>query len=383
MADTFPRFKVAAVQASAVLFDREKTIDKAVCCIEEAADKGAVIIGFPETFIPGEPEIWYLAKRNSNPLHKQGKFFIEFVKNSVKIPSAATDRLCQAARKAHAYVVVGMSEVDDLFPGTLYLSQLFISDAGEIMGVHRKLVNTTLEKFVFSPGDGSYLNVYDTPYGKLSGLSCGEHAHGLFKYALLAMGSQIHVSSWAPFPDHMSDQVQRDSVDFRVRQFAHEGKIFVINSCAITSKQNIDFCCDTQEERDCFVENTGGGSSIVGPSGQYLAGPMKEGEGIVVAEICLEDALPGKQVHNVLGHYTRWDIFSLNFNRERLLPFKSMSAQENGAAEPAVELQRIKKEIREIGKRVDGLMEERNQSAQSRMGNRQVDSLSARGQPRR
>ena len=93
-------------------------------------------------------------------------------------------------RKAHAYVVIGVSEIDNVFPGTLYLSQLFISDEGEIIGVRRKLVSTTFEKFVFSPGDGSDLRVFDTPYGKISGLSCGEHAHGLFKYALLAMGSQ-------------------------------------------------------------------------------------------------------------------------------------------------------------------------------------------------
>ena len=365
MGDTYPRFNVAAVQAAAVLFDRDKTIDKAVRYIEEAADKGAVIIGFPEAFIPGEIEMWYLAKKNSNPLHKQGNFFIELVKNSVKVPSAATDRLCRAARKAHAYVVVGMSEASNLFPGTLYLSQLFISDAGEIMGVHRKLVHTTYEKLVFAPGDGSYLNVYETSYGKLSALNCGEHAHGLFKYALLAMGTQIHVSSWAPFPDRIYDHVQRDSVDFRVRQFAHEGKIFVINSCSITSKQNIDFCCDTQEERDLLVENTGGGSSIIGPRGEYLAGPMMEGEGVVTAEICLEDAFAGKQVHDVLGHYARWDILSLNFNRERLLPFKNIFAQENGSAELGSELHDIGKEMKEIDKKVGGLMQERNDFSQS------------------
>lgn len=365
MGDTYPRFTVAAVQAAAVLFDREKTIDKAVRCIEEAADKGAVIIGFPETFIPGEPEMWYLAKKNSNPIHRQGKFFVEFVKNSVKVSSPATDRLCQAARKAHAYVVVGMSEADNLFPGTLYISQLFISDVGEIMGVHRKLVNTTLEKFVFTPGDGSYLNVYDTPYGKLSAFNCGEHAHGLFKYALLSMGTQIHVASWAPFPDRVYDHVQRDSVDFRVRQFAHEGKIFVINSCSITSKQNIDFCCDTQEERDFFVENTGGGSSIIGPNGEYLAGPMMEGEGAVTAEICLEDALPGKQVHNVLGHYTRWDILSLNFNREKLAPFKNISSLRSDFTDFSSELQEIKGEIIKIKEKIEGDVEERKQSPQA------------------
>ena len=356
MGDVYPRFTVAAVQAASVNFDREKTIDKAVLFIEEAADKGAVIIGFPETYIPGEPNIWYLAKK-TNPLSRQGQMFKEYVKNAVQVPSPATDRLCTAAKKAHAYVVIGMAERDEMFPGTLYLSQLFISDAGEIMGVHRKMVSTFLEKFIFTYGDGSYFNVYDTPYGKLSAMNCGEHAHSLFKYALLAMGTQIHVAAWSSFPDHIYQPAQRNSVDFRVRQFAHEGKIFVINSCGITDKQNIDFCCDTQEEKDNIVEKSGGGSSIIAPSGDYLAGPMPEGEGVLTAEISLEDALPGKQLHNVLGHYTRWDIFSLNFNRERLKPFKNARPLEANFANFPAELQTARQEIREISQRLDRLME--------------------------
>ena len=356
MGDTPPRFTVAAVQASSVLFDKDKSMDKAVRLIEEAADKGAVIIGFPETNIPGEPNIWYLAKK-TNPLSRQGQMFKEYVKNAVQVPSPATDRLCTAAKKAHAYVVIGMAERDEMFPGTLYLSQLFISDAGEIMGVHRKMVSTSLEKFIFTYGDGSYFNVYDTPYGKLSAMNCGEHAHSLFKYALLAMGTQIHVAAWSSFPDHIYQPAQRNSVDFRVRQFAHEGKIFVINSCGITDKQNIDFCCDTQEEKDNIVEKSGGGSSIIAPSGDYLAGPMPEGEGVLTAEISLEDALPGKQLHNVLGHYTRWDIFSLNFNRERLKPFKNARPLEANFANFPAELQTVRQEIREISERLDRLME--------------------------
>ena len=96
----------------------------------------------------------------------------------------------------------------------------------------------------------------------------------------------------------------RDAVDFRVRQFAHEGKIFIINSCAITDEQNLAACCNTQEEKDNIVVNSGGGSSIIGPNGEHLAGPIYEGEGVLTAEIWLEDALPGKQLHNVLGHFS-------------------------------------------------------------------------------
>jgi aliphatic nitrilase len=176
--DTYPRFTVAAVQAASVLFDRDRTIDKAVRLIEEAADNGAVIIGFPEGFIPGFTNVWYHAKE-TNPLRSQATMFKEIVKNGVTIPSPATDRLCAAAKKAHAYVIMGMCEVDRLFPGTVYISQLIITDEGDIAGVHRKLVPTETEKLVFSSGDGSYLNVYDTPYGKLSSLNCGEHTHSL------------------------------------------------------------------------------------------------------------------------------------------------------------------------------------------------------------
>jgi len=356
MGDVYPRFTVAAVQLAPVLFDRDKTLDKAVRFIEEAADKGAVIIGFPEGYIPGHPNIWYFGKK-SNPLPVQGQVFVELVKNGVAVPSPATERLCQAAKKAHACVVMGICEVDTLYSGTMYISQLFISDAGEIMGVHRKMVPTIQEKLIFTGGDGSYLNVYSTPYGKISALNCGEHAHSLYKYALLAMGTQIHVASWPSFPDHIYKQTQRNSVDFRVRQFAHEGKIFVLNSCALTDEQNIEVCCNTQEEKDNIVRNSGGGSSIIAPSGDYLAGPMYEGEGVVTAEISLEDALPGKQLHNVLGHYTRWDVLSLNFNRERLSPFKSAPPPQSDFEDYSSELQAARQEIREISERLDRLEE--------------------------
>ncbi len=356
MGDNYPRFTVAAVQAASVLFDREKSVDKAVRLIEEAADKGAVIIGFPEAFIAGHPEVWYYAKK-SNPFHTKGEMFKQLVKNGVKVPSPATERLCTAAKKAHAYVVIGMNEVDSLFPGTVYNSQLLISDTGEIMGVHRKMVPTNVEKLVHSGGDGSYLNVYDTPYGRLSSLICGEHAHDLYKYALLAMGAQIHIASWPSFPAHIHGKNQQDSVDFRVRQFAHEGKIFVISSCGITDKQNIAVCCETQEERDNIIENSGGGSSIIGPNGEHLVGPMYEGEGVLTAEISLEDALPGKQLHNVLGHYTRWDVLSLNFNRERLSPFKNTPSPESNSADLCSELREAKEKIRELNEKLDRLIE--------------------------
>ncbi|MDP2917854.1 MAG: nitrilase-related carbon-nitrogen hydrolase, partial [Dehalococcoidia bacterium] len=136
MTEENSKFTVAAVQAAPVFFDKDKTLDKALRLIEEAAEKGAVIIGFPELFIPGHPDLWYAAK-SGNPLRSQAQLFKQYVKNSVKFPGPETERLCAAAKKAHACIVMGMSEVDTLYPGTIYISQLFISDKGELLGVHR------------------------------------------------------------------------------------------------------------------------------------------------------------------------------------------------------------------------------------------------------
>jgi nitrilase len=315
----YPSLKVAAVQAASVCFDKEQTLGKALRLIEEAAEKGATLIGFPELFIPGHPDLWYAAKK-SNPLPVQGKLFKQLVKNAIQVPGQDSQRICAAAKKVGAYIVMGIIEVDSLYPGTLYISQLVVSDRGEILGVHRKLVSTMAEKLVFSQGDGSHLRVFETRFGKLSALNCGEHSHSLIKYALLSLGTQFHVASWPSFPGHLHKQSQVDSIDFRVRQFAHEGKIFILNACGITDEQNIQACCNTPEEQSAIVKNSGGGSSIIGPNGEYLAGPLYGAEGILTAEISLENALPGKQVHNILGHYSRWDVLSLNFNRTRLSP---------------------------------------------------------------
>jgi aliphatic nitrilase len=350
MGDTYPRFTVAAVQASSVIFDRDKSMDKAVRLIEEAADKGAVIIGFPELFIAGHLGMWYTFKK-SNPMRTERELFVELVKNGVKVPSPETDRLCAAAKKAHAYVVMGINEVDTLYPGNIYMAQLFISDEGEIMGVHRKLVATGVEKLHYSRGDGSNFKVYDTRYGKLSAMGCGEHLNSLFKLALLGMGTQIHIAQWPSFG------MYPDIIDCNVRQFAFEGKIFIINTLGITDKQNVAVYYDTPEEADNFVGTTGGGSSIIGPDGQHLVGPVHNIETIVTAEISLEDALPHKMEINLLGHYTRWDILSLNFNREKLSLLKDIASTRSSSVDLSSELQEVKGKIREISERLDRLTE--------------------------
>jgi aliphatic nitrilase len=348
MVDTSQRFTVAAVQASSVIFDKDKSMDKAIRLIEEAADKGAVIIGFPELFIPGHLGMWYTI-RKSNPITTQRDLFVELVKNGVTVPGPETTRLCAAAKKAHAYVVMGINEVHPLYSGTIYMAQLFISDEGEIMGVHRKLVATGIEQLHYTKGDGSNFKVYDTRYGKLSSMGCGEHLNSLFKLALLGMGTQIHIAQWPSFG------MYPDPIDFNVRQFAYEGKIFVINTLGVTDKQNVTIYSDNPEEAENFVGTKGGGSSIIGPNGEYLSGPVRDIETIVTANICLDDTLPHKMEINLLGHYTRWDILSLNFNRASLSLLKDTLVTKSNSTDSASELHGIKDEIREISERLDRL----------------------------
>jgi len=344
-----PKFTVAAVQASSVIFDKDKSMDKAVRLIEEAADKGAVIIGFPELFIPGHLGMWYVS-RKTNPMRLERKLYVELLKNGIKVPSLEVDRLCAAAKKAHAYVVMGINEVDNLYSGTMYMSQLFISDTGELMAVHRKLVATGIEKLFYTTGDGSYFDVIDTRYGKISAMSCGEHFNSLFKLALLGMGTQIHIAGWPSFGFYP------DPIDFNVRQFAYEGKIFVINSLGVTDKQNMEVYSEDPGEAENFAGTKGGGSSIIGPNGEYLAGPVRDIETIVTAEISLEDILPNKMEVNLLGHYTRWDILSLNFNRERRSLIKNVPTG-TSSVNLSPDLQAVKEKIQEISGKLDSIIE--------------------------
>ena len=127
MGDTYPKFKVAAVQAAPVFLDREGTTEKACRLIRAAGKEGAKVIGFPECFIPGFPH-WFDFR-----LARECKGFIkELFKNSVEIPGPVTDSLCQAAKDAHATVVMGLNERDPGSMGTLFNTQLFIGADGRI-----------------------------------------------------------------------------------------------------------------------------------------------------------------------------------------------------------------------------------------------------------
>jgi predicted amidohydrolase len=351
MGDTFPKFKAAAIQAAPVFLNREATVEKACRLIEEAASKGAELIAFPEVFIPAYP--WWHRLDNAYRGHK---YFRELVKNSVEVPSPATDMLCQCARKVNAYVVMGINERVPETLGTLYNTNLLIDRKGKILGAHRKLVPTFLEKITWGGGDGHTLKVYDTDIGKLGMLNCGENTNTLARFALIAQGEQVHVANYPGQP--IGDESKYDlshAIEIRSAAHAFEGKLFNVVSCSIFSKEIAEYLGDTEEKRRMVSNGSTGLTAIYGPDGKHLAGPMDPNEeGMVIAEIDIEKIIDQKLQHDIAGHYNRFDVLSLNLNRLPQKAIWEMHSQEDQGLGEKKEIEELKSLVRELAERFQG-----------------------------
>ena len=296
--------RLAAVQAAPVWLDREATARKACRLIEEAADNGARIIAFPESFIPCYLD-WYhwFMPRSEQSLGFHKALF----KNAVEVPGAIVDMIGAAARKTKTSVVIGVNERESGTMGTLYNSLLFFGPDGSLLGVHRKLLPTFTERLVHHPGDGSSMVTYPTPYGRIGGLICGENGNGLARYALFAQQERIHVASWPAFA---AAQRQIDGIHIRMRNIALEGQVFVISACGVLTDACLDAMGLSQEQRDA-IPMRGGGSGIVDPDGNYMVGPADVTEQILYADADIDRIIDRKLNYDTVGHYNRFDVFTL------------------------------------------------------------------------
>jgi nitrilase len=307
-------FTVAAVQASPEYLDREGTVDKACRLIREAADSGARVVGFPETFIPGYPYWnWVNAPIDGYDWYRR------FRRQAVDVPGPTTDRLGTVADEEDVFVVMGVTERDPATTGTLYNTNLVISDDGQLLGKHRKLVATHAEKLTWGRGDGSSLRVYDTPYGQLGTLACGENTNPLARFALMAQGEQLHVSNYPAF--HF-DQEYDIALATKIRSHAHafEGKLFNIVSTEYFDESFYEVCETDRAEELLGGENQSYFTAVVGPTGEILAGPLGDEEGIVYADVDIEDTVEPKLMHDVVGQYNRFDVFEFGVDRRELKP---------------------------------------------------------------
>lgn len=303
----FAPFKVAVVQATPVFLDRDATLEKACELIASAGRDGARLVVFPEAFIPTYPTwIWDIP---SGEMQLLGELYAELLANAVTIPGAATDRLCQAAQLAGAYVVIGVNERNSEASGSsLYNTLLYIDDQGQIMGKHRKLVPTAGERLVWAQGDGSTLQVYDTPLGKLGGLICWENYMPLARYAMYAWGTQIYL---APTWDRGSLWLST------LRHIAKEGGVYVLGCSIVMRKEDIPEHFSFKERFPTTTDEwiNVGDSAIVHPRGSFLSGPVRYKEEILYAEIDPRLSSGPKWMLDVAGHYARPDVFELTVHR--------------------------------------------------------------------
>jgi nitrilase len=304
---------VAVVQRPPVLLNREATLKAAVSYLHEAADAGAELVVFPETYLPGYP-VWIWALRPGDDYHLTSQIHRELLENSVDLSAGHLQPMQDAAAERHVVVVIGVHERDGAFSrSTIYNTLVTIGSDGTILNRHRKLVPTNPERMVWGQGDASGLRVVDTGFARLGGLICWENYMPLARYALYAEGVEIYVASTWDSGDTWQASMQH---------IAKEGRCWVIGSgCSLrTDEVPADF-----PGRDTLFPNADewlnpGDSMVVAPGGDLVAGPLHQEHGILYAEIDVGRAPADHRVLDVAGHYGRDDIFQLSIDRTARTP---------------------------------------------------------------
>ncbi|MCH7870813.1 MAG: carbon-nitrogen hydrolase family protein [Planctomycetes bacterium] len=327
--DASSKFKVAAVQAAPHFLDVVRTVEKTCSLISEAAGNGAQLVAFPEVFVAAYP---YWAWLNS-PLDNI-QLFKRLYKCSITVPGPQTQRLCEAAREHGVVVVIGVNEIDALLTGTIHNTNLIIDSDGTLMGKHRKLVPTYAEKLVWGNGDGSGLRVHQTACGRVGTLICGENTNTLARFALLALGEQIHVANFPAFP-FTNWYEEAEAIRIRCQAHALEGKVFVIAATSLMDPAAIELLCDTPAKRERMSGRNFALSAVYGPDGRAIGEPLIDEEGIVYATVDLDDLITPKLMHDITGHYNQFGVLSLRLNRTPQQPLVERESLEGADGDAA------------------------------------------------
>ena len=291
--------RAAVVQAGAVPFDCEASVDKAVRLIGDAAAKGAKVIVFPEAFVPGYPKgLSYGLVVGARDAAGREEFRI-YLDAAIEVPGPLTQRLGEAAAAHEAYVVIGVIERDG---GTCYCTVLFFGPDGAMLGKHRKLMPTALERMIWGFGDGSTLTTVASPYGPIGAVICWENYMPMLRMAMYSKKIALYC---APTAD------DRDTWLASMQHVALEGRCFVLTACQFIRKDAFPptMRISLGDSPDAVLMR--GGSAIINPLGKVLVGPDFGGETILTADLDLDDIGRGKFDFDVVGHYSRPDIFTL------------------------------------------------------------------------
>jgi len=318
-------YKAAAVIASPYLFDLKRTVEKSCDLIDEAAANGAKLIAFPETFLPNYP--WWIWMAVDNV--KKGELFRRLYDESVDLQGQVFQQLCSKAKEHGVFVVIGINERAH---GTLYNSQVFIDENGQIVRCRRKLIPTGEERTLWGRGDGSDLFVLDTSLGRLGALICYENIMPQSRYTLYSMHEQVHIANWPGNEMKSQPRDRTEMIKLTSRFAALEGQMYVVASSSCLSEEEVSFYRDLDPNLGGTLMPGGGVAAIYSPFGEVLAEIVGE-EGIAYADIDLDKIIDAKHILDTVGHYARPDVHQVLFdgnNKKPVLRAGLDSAIESG-----------------------------------------------------
>ncbi|BAO88246.1 Nit6803 family nitrilase [Caballeronia cordobensis] len=327
MADALSKKRIVRAAAVQITPDFERpdgTLDRVCTAIDEAAAQGVQLIVFPETFVPYYPYFSFVRAPVAS-----GADHIKLYEEAVVVPGPVTQAVAEHARLANMVVVLGVNERDH---GSLYNAQLVFDTDGKLLLKRRKITPTFHERMIWGQGDAAGLKVVETGVGRVGALACWEHYNPLARYALMTQHEEIHCSQ---FPGSLVGPIFAEQIEVTIRHHALESGCFVVNATGwLTDAQIEAVTTDPNLQR---ALRGGCNTAIVSPEGQHLAEPLREGEGMVIADLDMALITKRKRMMDSVGHYARPELLSLAINDRPASPVTSFKDTEHDerSREPA------------------------------------------------
>ncbi|CAB3824557.1 carbon-nitrogen hydrolase family protein [Achromobacter ruhlandii] len=288
---------VAALQIGASPEGKDATLERILAFEAEISASGAALVVMPEALLGGYPKGEIFGTRLGYRLPEGREAYARYYQNAIDVPGPETDALAALSQRTGASLVIGVIERAG---STLYCTALYFDPAAGLAAKHRKLMPTGTERLIWGQGDGSTLPVLETAAGRVGGAICWENHMPLLRTAMYAKGVQI----WcAPTVD------ERDIWQSSMRHIAHEGRCFVISACQVQpSPAELGLDVPGWDPQRPLIN---GGSLIVGPLGDVLAGPLHGQTGLLTATVDIDELVRARYDFDVVGHYARPDVFTL------------------------------------------------------------------------